>query len=125
MKRLRLHITLLSEETMKSALFAIVLFIFSLTAFAQEPARPNRPSAEEMQKMMEMSMGAMAPAMSKMTEAMIEAQLKAAENPETARRIAVFKKNLYDALLKQGFSKREALSIMEATPAPSATPSMK
>jgi len=110
---------------MKSALFAIVLFIFSLTAIAQEPARPNRPSAEEMQKMMEMSMGAMAPAMSKMTEAMIEAQLKAAENPETARRIAVFKKNLYDALLKQGFSKREALSIMEATPAPSATPSMK
>jgi 2'-hydroxyisoflavone reductase len=119
------YITLLSEEQMKSVLFAIVLFIFSLTAIAQEPTRPNRPSAEDMQKMMEMSMGAMAPAMAKMTEAMIEAQLKAAENPETARRIAIFKKNLYDALLKQGFSKREALSIMEATPAPSATPSMK
>jgi hypothetical protein len=110
---------------MKSVLFATVLFIFSLTAIAQEPTRPSRPSAEDMQKMMEMSMGAMAPAMAKMTEAMIEAQLKAAENPETARRIAVFKKNLYDALLKQGFSKPEALSVMQATPAPSATPSMK
>lgn len=110
---------------MKSIHFAIVLFIFSLSAIAQEPARPNRPSPEDMQKMMEMSMGAMAPAMAKMTEAMIEAQLKAAENPETARRIAVFKKNLYDALLKQGFSKPEALSVMLATPAPSAAPAMK
>jgi hypothetical protein len=110
---------------MKRVHLAIILSIFSLMAMAQEPARPNRPSPEDMQKMMEMSMGAMVPAMAKMTEAMIEAQLKAAENPETARRIAIFKKNLYDALLKQGFSKREGLSIMEATPAPSATPSMK
>lgn len=74
---------------------------------------------------MEMSLGAMVPMMGKMTEAMIDAQLKSAEKPETAAKLAAFKKNLYTALLKQGFSKKEAFQIMLNTSPPAAMPGMK
>jgi hypothetical protein len=101
----------------------IALFVFALFAFgacAQDTSK-KMPSPEEMKQMMESSMGAMGPMMAKMSEATIEAQLAAAEKPETARRIAVFKKNLYDALLQQGFSKERAFSIVLSTPLPSAS----
>src|SRR6266498_627359 len=98
---------------MKQIAVALVLGVFAFTAQAQEASK--KPSAEEMKQMMESSMGAMAPMMGKMAEATIEAQLSAAEKPETARRIAQFKKNLYDELQKQGFSKSQAFSIMQAT----------
>jgi hypothetical protein len=103
---------------MKQILAALLLGLFTLTAYAQDASK--KPSPEEMKQMMEASVGAMVPMMAKMAEASIEAQLSAAEKPETARRIAQFKKNLYDALLQQGFSKDRAFSIMLSTPLPSA-----
>jgi hypothetical protein len=95
---------------------AFLLGAFVLTAHSAETQQ--KPSAEEMKQVMESSMSAMAPMMGKMSEAMIEAQLAAAVKPETARRIAQFKKNLYDELRKEGFSKSEALAILESTPIP-------
>jgi hypothetical protein len=97
------------------ALFVLALFAFG--ACAQDASK--KPSPEDMKQMMESSMGAMGPVMGKMTEATIEAQLVVAEKPETARRIAVFKKNLYDARL-QRFTKERAFSIVLSTPLPSA-----
>ena len=70
---------------MKQVTVALVLGLFAFMAQAQEASK--KPSAEEMKQMMESSMGAMAPMMGKMAEATIEAQLSAAEKPETARRI--------------------------------------
>ena len=70
-------------------------------------------------------MGVMAPMMGKMTEATIEAQLVAAERPETARRIAIFKKNLYDALLQQRFSKERVFSIVLSPLLPSGSGGFK
>jgi len=78
-----------------------------------------------MQQLMEASLGAMVPMMGKMAEVTIEAQLKIAEKPETATRLAVFKKNLYDALIKQGFSKQDAFQIMLQTGVPAAMPGTK
>jgi hypothetical protein len=75
--------------------------------------------------MMDATMGAMVPMMGRMMEVMIEAQLKSAVLPGTAERIATFKKNLYDALLKQGFSKDQAMQLVVATGLPSASPSSK
>lgn len=98
----------------------IVLFVFALVASgecAQDASK--KPSSEDMKQMMESSTGVTAPMMDKMTEATIEAQPVAAERPETARRIAIFEKNLYDALLQQGFSKERAFSIVLNTPLPS------
>jgi hypothetical protein len=60
-----------------------------------------------------------------MTEAMIDAQLKVAEKPETAKSLAAFKRNLYNELVRQGFSKKEALDITLSTSIPAAAPGMK
>jgi len=91
----------------------------------QQASQQHQPSPEEMQKIMDATMGAMVPVMGRMVEVMVEAQLKIAVLPETADRIARFKKNLYDALLKQGFSKDQAMQLVIATGLPSATPASK
>jgi hypothetical protein len=91
-------------------------------AVAQTPAERPRPTPEETQKIMDSALGAMGPVMGRMAEAMIEAQLKIAEKPETADSIATFKKNLYDALVKKGFKPGDALQIVLATGLPSASP---
>jgi hypothetical protein len=78
-----------------------------------------------MKLMMESSMGAVVPMMGKMSELMIEVQLNAAAKPDTAKRIAQFKKNLYDELQKQGFSENQAFLIMQNTSPPAASPSQK
>jgi hypothetical protein len=102
---------------MRQLITLVVLALLAFGAGAQDTSK--KPSPEEMKQMMESSMGAMGPMMGKMTETTIEAQLAVAEKPDTARRIAVFKKNLYDALLRQGFSKEQAFSIVLSTSLPS------
>ena len=102
----------------------------TLSAFAQQTPAPAtapraQPSPEEMKKLMEMSMGGMIPVMAKMTDAMLEVTLQKAEDPATARRVAKFKKNLYDALVSEGFSKEQAFTIMQSTSMPSAAPTTK
>lgn len=110
---------------MKKFLVTVLFLTMAATSLAAEPAEQSKqPSPEEMQQLMEMSLGAMVPMMG-MTEAMIDAQLKSAEKPETAAKLAAFKKNLYTALLKQGFSKKEAFQIMLNTSPPAAMPGMK
>ena len=74
---------------------------------------------------MQATMGAMVSVMGPVTAAVIEAQLTEAAKPETAARLAAFKRNLFQALLKQGFTEQQALQITVSTPAPSATPSGK
>lgn len=102
-----------------------------LTAALAAPAaaltvgEESAPSPEGMQQLMEASLGAMVPMMGRMTAVMIDAQLKVAERPETASSLARFKRNLYNELVRQGFSKKEALDITVSTPLPAAAPAMK
>lgn len=103
----------------------VALLLAAPPGFAQEPSPRRQPTPEEMQKIMDATMGAMVPVMGRMVEAMIEAQLKLAELPETASRIATFKRNLYEDLVKKGFTKSEALQIIIATGPPSAAPASK
>ena len=105
----------------------LVLFIALTagTAFGVQPDGNKEPSPEEIKQLMEASFGAMVPVMGAMTETMIDAQLKVAAKPETAERIAHFKKNLYKALVKEGFTKKEAMEIMQNTAVPAAMPGMK
>jgi hypothetical protein len=98
---------------------AVLVALFVANASAQEAVKPKPLPAEEMKQAMEASMGAMAPMMARVAELTLQAQLNVAENPETARKIAAFKRNLFDALQKQGFSRDEAFSIMLATQLPS------
>jgi hypothetical protein len=85
-------------------------------AHAQTEAR--KPTPEEIQKMTD-STGAMTIMMGRMVEVQVEAQLKVAERPETAERVATFKKNLFDALRRKGFTAEQSLQIMNSTSLPS------
>lgn len=60
-----------------------------------------------------------------MADATLEYILQKGEDPAVVRRIAKFKKNLFDALLNEGFTKEQALSIVDSTPMPSVAASMK
>lgn len=110
--------------------FFTVLASVTLSTFAQQAPAPSTvprapPSPEEMKKMMEMSMDGMIPVMAKMTDAMLDVTLRKGEDPATARSVAKFKKNLYDALVNEGFSKEQAFTIMQSTSIPSAAPMSK
>jgi hypothetical protein len=101
----------------------LVVMTFSVPALAQQAPTPKPPpTQEETRRAMEASMSAvstaMTPMMTKMMDTMIEQALQRGEDPETARRIARFKRNLYDALLKEGFAKDQALSIVVNTGLP-------
>lgn len=77
-------------------------------AFAQTP---SRPSPGEMLQVTDATL-------ERTIETQIAAQLKVAERPETAERVASFKKNLFDALRKKGFTAEQSLQIVIATPVP-------
>lgn len=108
--------------SLRSSILTAAALALALPALAQQR---NQPSPDEMKKLMEATMGAMVPVMGAMTEAVIEAQLVAAAKPETAARLAAFKWNLYQALLKQGFNGQDAMHITVATSPPNATPAAK
>jgi hypothetical protein len=64
-----------------------------------------------MQQMMGM-FNEMGPMYETMTKGMIEGTLKALGDPENVERMAVFMRRYYLALIKQGFTKDEALQIV-------------
>lgn len=109
----------------RNTLLAAAFALLSVAALAAQPPAAKAPSPEEMKQIMATTLGAMVPVMGQMTEAMLEAQLRVAARPETAERLAAFKKNLYEALLKQGFNGADAMQITIATSPPSAAPSAK
>lgn len=90
-----------------------------------QQAPEEEPSPEEMRQLLQATMGAMVSIMGPMTEAVLEAQLDHAAKPETAERLAAFKKNLHEALLKRGFNNQDAMQIVIATQPPSASPAAK
>jgi hypothetical protein len=97
-------------------LIAILLLTASATALAQTT---QRPSPEEMLRVTDSSTAATLANVERTTEAQLSAQLKTAERPETAERIASFKKNLFDALKKKGFTAEQSMQIVVATSVPS------
>lgn len=99
------------------------VLVGTIASAQQVPQKP--PTPEQMREIMQATMGAMVSVMGPMTEAVLEAQMAHAAKPETAERLAAFKKNLYDALLKSGFNGRDAMQIVIATQPPSATPPAK
>jgi hypothetical protein len=97
--------------------FSMVLAALALShaALAQTA---QRPAPEEMLRMADSSTAANLATLERTVEAQLNAQLKTAERPETAERIASFKKNLFDALRKKGFTAEQSLQIVVATPVP-------
>ncbi len=101
------------------AAMAITLFVCG-TAWAQAAPAQAQPTPEQMKQVMQTAMASVIAMIRPMTEATIDAQLVMAEKPDTAERVASFKKNLFDALVKKGFKTDEALQIVISTGIPSA-----
>jgi hypothetical protein len=102
----------------RNVLVLTALLGLSATALARAQL-PQKPTPEQMQTMADASMVSMLPMLGRITEAHLDAQLKVAERPETAERIATFKKNLFDALRRKGFTAEQSLQILNATALPS------
>jgi len=92
-----------------------------MLAFAQQPAptpvpRDTSPAAQ-LQQMMGM-FNQMGPMYEAMMKSMIEGTLKALAEPENVERMAAFTRRYYQALMKQGFTKDEALQIVAGVGVP-------
>lgn len=73
----------------------------------RSPAQQPSPDPAQMQQLM-------VPMMSQMASVMLESTLTTLAKPENAERLAEFTKHYYDALLKRGFTKQEALQLVAA-----------
>ena len=90
-------------------------------AFAQQPSptatRRDTSAAAQMQQMMGV-FNQMGPMYETMMKSMIEGTLKAIAEPENVERMATFTRRYYEALIKQGFTKEEALQIVAGVGVP-------
>jgi hypothetical protein len=118
----RLLIPVVEKNMLRSSLVVIAMAMAlasSARAQTPDPAPAKKPpSPEELHKSMGTLMEGMVPTTGRMTSVVIEAQLAEAEKPETAGRIATFKRNPFEALLNQGFTRDLALQMTSNTPLP-------
>jgi hypothetical protein len=96
---------MLSLPSRSIAVAAFAVLLLAHPAAAQQPVNPD---AAQMQQMM-------GPMMAQMATVMLESTLTVLAKPENAERLADFTKHYYDALIKRGFTKEEALQIVVAT----------
>jgi len=87
---------------------AAAFLLLTRPVAAQQPTAPN---PEQMQQMM-------GPMMAQMATVMLEATFTALAKPENTERLADFTRHYYDALIKRGFTKEEALQIVIGTGIP-------
>jgi len=106
---------------LRALLVAGFLVLGPVVALAQQPAPTPVPrdtsSAAHLQQMMGM-FNQMGPMYETMMKSMIEGTLKALAEPENVERMAVFTRRYYQALMKQGFTKDEALQIVAGVGVP-------
>jgi len=94
---------------MRSTIGVLALLLLAgAPSSAQQPVKPDSTTIAQMAGMFNQ----MGPMYESMSQAMIEGTIKALEKPETIDRLARFARRYYDALIKQGFSKDEALQIV-------------
>lgn len=100
---------------MKKVVLAALISVFFVSApmaFAAgqgpDAGRPVAPG--EVQK----KLAQMGPVMGNMMEQMMAGMIDLLARPETADKLASFTRNYYDALVKKGFTKEEALRIVSS-----------
>ncbi|HEY6109977.1 MAG TPA: hypothetical protein VIV56_13855, partial [Gemmatimonadales bacterium] len=94
------------------AIGLLLLFARPQSLAAQQPtARPQVPDSTALAQMAGM-FNQMGPMYETMMQAMMEGTLKALERPEMVDRLAAFTRHYYEALIRQGFTKDEALQIV-------------
>lgn len=86
-------------------------FVAPRPSVGQRVARPDTVKAKTEPAPAPSRTGPMA---GQMTEAMMEGMLRVMARPESAERLANFTRHYYDALVRKGFSREEALQIVVA-----------
>src|SRR5262249_48493768 len=102
------------------AVLGLLLVLLPARASAQQPG-PPMPDSAAFARMAGM-FNQMGPMYETMMQAMLEGTLKALERPETIDRLARFARRYYDALMKQGFTREEALQIVAGAGIPASKP---
>ena len=77
---------------------------------------PTDDSIEQMQRMFELQRAAEIPHKAQLTEELAKAQLRVLATPQAQTQVAQYLHGLYQALMKEGFSKAEALQIVMHAP---------
>ena len=95
------------------ALVLGALLLLPARAISQQPT-----VSDSMRAQMAQTSAMMGPMMGQMMEAMMEGMLRVLSKPENAERLAAFTRNYYDALVRKGFTKDEALQIVIAAGMP-------
>ena len=92
----------------------LTIAVFALLVAGVSPSSAQQPGAPDSVTFAQMAgmFNQMGPMYESMSQAMIEGTIKALDRPETIERLARFARRYYDALIKQGFSKEEALQIV-------------
>jgi len=105
---------------MRSVLAVSMLLLVACSVAAQQPTTPDSAQrrAQQAAEMMGPMMQQMAPMMQQMAVLTMEGTLAALAKPENAEHLADFTKHYYDALLKRGFTKEQALQIVMAVGIP-------
>lgn len=87
---------------------------------SKTPCQPAAPSAPPSRADMQQQMNDMVPMFGNMASSMLQGRLAALSDPNTATQLAKFHRNLYNALMAQGFDAEQALRIVMAVGLPSA-----
>ena len=98
---------------MRVAVVIVALSLPIAPLTAQQPAR-----GDSMAQQMQQASMMMVPTMQQMAVVMLEGTLTALAKPENAERLADFTKHYYDALVRRGFTKDQALQIVMAVGVP-------
>ena len=96
--------------------FLVIALAVISVANAQSPKLqpPTQPPTDKFLKDLDSSV----PVKMKATEIAVAAQVSALAKPETAEKMARYAKNFQNALIKEGFTKEEAIRIVVSMPLP-------
>ena len=103
---------MVSRRSMRSLTLAVVVGFPLLTRVAEGQQVEVHVDSTQMHEQMDSAMTMMGPMMGLMAEVSMAATLKALTKPEAAEQLATFSRNYYNALIKKGFTKDQALSIV-------------
>lgn len=101
---------------MKKILLPAFMFVFIASAPLAFASGQNETSAQSKKSSVEAQnkLSQMGPVMGSMMEQMMAGVIDLMARPETAGKLAAFTWNYYEALVKKGFTKEEALRIVSS-----------
>jgi hypothetical protein len=104
----------MGRRTRTRRFIAAQSLVWALLVTAGRAQQPDTSKAarQQIQEQIGNQMEMMGPMMGRMAEATLAGTLNVLNKPSTAEQLATFTRNYYDALVKKGFTKDDALRIV-------------